>query len=86
MPNNPSELAIKERQTTQNISSYYLKRLIEAKAVELIEARGRQRFYAVVPQVHWWKLEKKPKNRNRRKKLTEQTKNRLKDIQKKLIE
>ena len=54
----PTELAKQTKKGLTNISAYYLKNLTNSKAVELVEKRGREKFYAVVPQIKWWKLEK----------------------------
>lgn len=54
----PTELAKQTKKSLQNISGYYLKKLLEVHAVELVENRGTQKFYAVVPQIRWWKLQK----------------------------
>ncbi len=58
----------------QNLSQSFIPKLIEAKVIDLIEEKGREKYYAVRPEIHWWKLERK------KEEIKKDTENKIKKI------
>ncbi len=77
----PSEITKKTGKRFQNVSSLYLKNLINANAIELVERKGTRKVYAVVPQIKWTKLKKTEEEIEEEIELKTKKLKRIKEIQ-----
>lgn len=52
----------------QNFSQGFLPKLMDTKVIQLVEIKGREKYYSVRPEIYWWTLEKSQDERLEEKK------------------